>query len=456
MPSRSSLRSVAAATPFLLCLGLPFLGACSILVEGAIPEDPPPSDSCMGLADGTTCTRDGITAPLICLAGLCTNSRCGDGQLDLRPKEDGTAEVCDDGNSDGSDGCEPDCTVSVLCTMDEECPTPEIPCIVGTCNVETGQCGTDTAPNDTACNDGDNDGVCMDGSCVAANCGNGTMEAGEQCDDSNLEAGDGCSPFCKPECLDNNSCQQDACLGYERCEVTTGATGQIGICLPDETRPVLTCATPCELCDSLAGACAPAPEADGDFDGHPSMECGGDDCDDTNPDINPGLAETCGDGVDSNCNGDTDEGSVSDWYADCDDDLYASSSSTPITSCGPPTGTPTGCTDGDWTTRAPAGSYVDCLDTDPEVRPGQREYFASAYSDGRDTSFDYDCDGAEEPEFARVLSPSSVACNSRCDSATVVSLTAACGALTTRYECVMDGRVCARTPNPLRYYLHCH
>jgi hypothetical protein len=46
--------------------------------------------------------------------------------------------------------------------------------------------------------------------------------------------------------------------------------------------------------------------ADGDGDGYRNSFCGGNDCDDTNDFINPGMVDRC-DGVDSNCNGYVDE-----------------------------------------------------------------------------------------------------------------------------------------------------
>jgi hypothetical protein len=44
-----------------------------------------------------------------------------------------------------------------------------------------------------------------------------------------------------------------------------------------------------------------------DGDGYPSSQCGGTDCDDTNPAVHPGQAEICN-GIDDNCSGMIDEG----------------------------------------------------------------------------------------------------------------------------------------------------
>ena len=42
---------------------------------------------------------------------------------------------------------------------------------------------------------------------------------------------------------------------------------------------------------------------DGDMDGYGDLACGGYDCDDTNPDLNPGAEEICDNGIDDDCDG---------------------------------------------------------------------------------------------------------------------------------------------------------
>ncbi len=113
--------------------------------------------------------------------------------------------------------------------------------------------------------------------------------------------------------------------------------------------------------------------ADADADGHDTQT----DCDDANAQIHPGAEELC-DGVDNDCDGQTDEDDASDallWYSDGDGDGYGDDALTQ-TAC-----------------QAPS-SYVeqggDCDDGDAQVNPGAGEVC--------DGSTDEDCDGLIDDE----------------------------------------------------------
>lgn len=105
--------------------------------------------------------------------------------------------------------------------------------------------------------------------------------------------------------------------------------------------------------------------SDFDADGYgPSV-----DCDDTDPDIHPGVAEIC-DGIDNDCDGTVDNGlSFAAYYADTDEDGYGDFA-TEIMACTPPAGFVT--------------NSFDCYDSDPNVYPGALEV-----CDGLDN----DCNG---------------------------------------------------------------
>ncbi len=98
------------------------------------------------------------------------------------------------------------------------------------------------------------------------------------------------------------------------------------------------------------------------------------DCDDLDAEVSPDAAEVCN-GIDDDCDGDTDEDDATDaaiWYADSDGDGYGDSAVTTV-SCESSSST--------------VEDDTDCDDSDPEVFPG------SARSDDPATSTDGDCDG---------------------------------------------------------------
>lgn len=100
------------------------------------------------------------------------------------------------------------------------------------------------------------------------------------------------------------------------------------------------------------------------------------DCDDSNPDVNPGMAESCN-GVDDNCNDETDEGfDLFMWYLDSDDDGYGNPNVTTL-SCFLPDGY--------------ADNPDDCNDVNGNINPGASEICNNA---------DDDCSGVADDNIA--------------------------------------------------------
>ncbi len=102
----------------------------------------------------------------------------------------------------------------------------------------------------------------------------------------------------------------------------------------------------------------------------------GGDCDDADVDINPGATETC-DGVDNDCDGETDPSTASGattWYADADLDGYGDPA-VDTRSCSGVSGY--------------VNNHGDCDDSDSAINPD-----ADEYCDGLDN----DCDGTVDPD----------------------------------------------------------
>ncbi len=139
-------------------------------------------------------------------------------------------------------------------------------------------------------------------------------------------------------------------------------------------RDGLTCDTGLDGGTCVAEGDCQEPDADGD--GFAADRCGGDDCDDGDPAINPDADENCTNGVDDDCDGDTD-GEDQDCGVDCDGDGDGFGS--------------------------PACGGGDCDDGDAAVHPGAREDAGAddTCSDGRDN----DCDGHTDAQEERGCAP---------------------------------------------------
>jgi hypothetical protein len=350
---------------------------------------------------------------------------CGNGIV-----EEG--EECDNGtaaNLPGS-GCEPDCTFSCRedlecddgnpCNGQERCSTSLHRCQAGTPLEDGAECTLmlPAPPDDDAgVPDGgaeeDPELVETDAVCIAQVCAR-PCTADEDCNDGNPCNGEetcnhehsvsACQPGEAPNCDDGWECTIDTCDPVEN----------------PETGCVHT------LIDEDGDGYAPE-----ELDCH---EDWGGDCDDENPDINPGADRICGDGIDNNCIGTTDDVDEPIWYQDCDGDTYAASGATPTPGCNKPS-TTAECID--WTQRQPTGpTNTDCDDSNPNVYPGarnstnngwytrpycrgfNREALGSAgsfnctgYGGAGALSWDWDCDGDWARRYTTINYTSSSNCS---------------------------------------------
>ncbi|MBN2800379.1 MAG: hypothetical protein JXX28_14665 [Deltaproteobacteria bacterium] len=158
-----------------------------------------------------------------------------------------------------------------------------------------------------------------------------------------------------------------------------------------------------EVCDGLDNDCDGRADdgipgvwySDGDGDGYglsstmtlgcppdPTYVADDGDCDDTNDAVYPGGAEVC-DGLDNDCDHDTDEGVLPTWYRDADGDTYGDLE-TSQPACAQPAGwvsNPDDCDDAHADAN-PAGTEVcDGLDNDCDTRVDEGFPTVSWYQD---------------------------------------------------------------------------
>ena len=173
-------------------------------VSGDATRDCTPADACAGqgtcndgthtcmagtpLVDGTVCTGG------TCKSGMCTAMTCGNSVVD-------PGEACDHGINNGTmgDGCKANCQFACV-TAATDCPAAPA-CEIASCTAQH-TCANVADANQNGMTCGTNM-TCMAGTCsggtTGAVCGNGVLEAGEQCDDGNTTNLDGCDATCKFE-----------------------------------------------------------------------------------------------------------------------------------------------------------------------------------------------------------------------------------------------------------------
>jgi cysteine-rich repeat protein len=254
--------------------------ADAISEDSAVDAAPDFADAaanpCAGMADGTSCGTDRT-----CRAGLCAPTTCGNHLVD-------PGEECDDQNLVSGDGCEADCRFS--CHAADDCDDGNA------CNGSE-SCSDHSCQKGAPISDGSSCGMsgsCRGGLCAPASCGDRVLDSGEECDDQNLVAGDGCEADCRFSChLDADCSDGNACNGSETCSNHACARGAPlsdgSACANGGTCRARTCAAancgnhvldPGEECDDQNLVSGDGCEPDCRFSCHLDADCSdGDPCD---------------------------------------------------------------------------------------------------------------------------------------------------------------------------------
>ena len=193
---------------------------------------------------------------------------CGD-------KKAGIGESCDDGNTIAGDGCSPTCQIE----------GPYWACSFGMACIDVRDCA--------AIADAGGDGGCVIPP-KAAVCGDGVIDPGEACDDSNMMGGDGCALDCKAieanfvcptpgaKCVSTMICGDGILQGTEQCD-----DGNTDV----PPKAVDGCTSTCTLvpgwvCPLPGAACGAAKCGDG-------FKAGTEECDDGANVDGDGCSATC-------------------------------------------------------------------------------------------------------------------------------------------------------------------
>ncbi len=301
----------------------------------------------------------------------CTEASCGDGVVD-------TGEACDDGNDDDTDFCTNRCVANLGdlcgdCDDDSQCGGEFDACVqLG----DLGYCGfscvaPDDCPRGFECRDGRSTAGAATRQCIPAS---GGCEGCFDPDRDGYGIGPDCAGLdCRPNDGEIYPTAAELCDGLDNdCDGEVDEGLALTDFYPDTDNdgvgamvsPIRACAPPAgfvaetgdcddndrrtypgapELCDGEDNDCDDEvdngavprnfwPDRDndgfGDINATPTESCVplpgastvGSECNDGNPDVRPGAAESCSNAVDDNCDG----------ARDCDD---AACASTPFCSC---------------------------------------------------------------------------------------------------------------------------
>ncbi len=289
-----------------------------------------PNDDCTG----ESCSYEQNCGSCCCLPGTCGTETCGGGSgPECGDSITEEPELCDDGNRDDGDGCNSTCEIELGWECSQESSDSG-----STCNPV---CGDELVVGDEECDDGNTETeTCQYGetSCEVCDatcnliqgetfyCGDNNVDLQffEECDDGNYNDLDCCSNECreveppkvnKPGvckgalkiCVDGDWEEPDYELfdiGYEAEEISCDELDNDCDGDTDEylKEPFYFDQDGDGYGSEKYDLC---PER-GDEDEQFSREDG--DCNDENPNINPGVDDFCGDNIDNDCDGTPDDG----------------------------------------------------------------------------------------------------------------------------------------------------
>ncbi len=297
--------TLGLATTFVGCSGGDTASNAPPLVGGGITMNA----NGQTVVQGPGGTAPGPTDPmLITEPENTTAGACGNGQVDSE------AENCDDGNTQGGDGCSADCS-----TIE-----PNFSCLPGYQCVYVHNCGDAVVGGGETCDDGnatpgdgcsdlcfvETDWICPTpgAACVFdVLCGDSRLGGSETCDDSNTTPGDGCDASCQVEpgwdCSQVGSkctalCGDSVVVGLEDCDDgnTTAGDGCSATCRSELGFECDTPGTPCRATqcgDGVVEGGEPCDDANNLLGDGCSPGCIGEpDCTGTD-----GCRSLCGDGL---------------------------------------------------------------------------------------------------------------------------------------------------------------